>query len=729
MRWLQPWLAPRGDGGENIHRAYTMAMVPFAGRSYPGRDADVNSIESRKESPMKMLAAAVVLSAVIAAPAFAQSKEYNGPPARARTDGATDQIIVKWRSGAMAVMADPAAQRASKLSSAAGVTIQHKRRSTADTEVYKLSRAMKPTELKSVLDSLNADPDVAFAVADQLRRAHAVPTDPLYANQWYFQTVQPAATRAETAWDTTTGSAATIVAVLDTGVRFEHPDLGRVATGGKLLDGYDFVTRMAVANDGGARDSDASDPGDWVTTADLASPEIPDDCDTGGSSWHGTRVSSLIGALTNNSDGLAGTGWTTQLLPVRVLGKCGGFDSDIIDGMRWAAGLPVVNVPDNTTPAQIINLSLGGGGACNDAYQAAVNEITAQGSLIIASAGNDGGVVSAPANCDNVLGVTALRHIGTKVGFSNIGPQADIGAPGGNCVNTGAGQPCLFPILAATNSGTTVPADSGYTDPGSANVGTSFSAPLVAGAAALVHAVNPSLTPTQIGAVLKGSATPFPTTSTTPNTAICRTPTTNTPQGDECICTTSTCGSGMLNTASAVSAAVLPFGVVQAPSTLTPNVSVAIDGSTSFDADGTPIASSSYQWSIVDATGPTPVIANPTAAATTLQVTGDSRFTLRLRVTGAGGVTDDTDVVMVATTPIPPATTPIGSGGGGGGSFDWWLLVLGLLPLALPGPRRRKAVRVRGRSAPRTPLTREINDAIGSTGRSHRRRRRQHFPQ
>ena len=201
---------------------------------------------------------------------------------------------------------------------------------------------------------------------------------------------------------------------------------------------------------------------------------------------------------------------------------------------------------------------------------------------------------------------------------------------------------------------------------------------------------------------------PFPTSSST-TTAICRVPTTFV-QGDECICTTATCGAGMLNTFAAVTAALKPFGIVQSTATIDPNVSVSISGSTSFGTQGRTI--SSYQWSILNVTGATPAIADTAAASTSLQVSGNSRFTLRLSVTDSGGSSDDTDFAMVTSTPpepqTPPASTPIGTGGGGGGSFDWWLLVLGLLPLALPGPRRRKVV-------------------SSSAGRGNRRRRRQHF--
>ncbi len=678
---------------------------------------------------MKMLAA-IVLSAVVAAPAFAQqtvpAQEYSGPP-RVRAAATTDQIIVKWRSKSSSTMAAP--QRAGKLSAAGGVGMQHKRRSAAGSEVFKLERRMNAAELQVVLDRLNADPAVEYAVADRRRQAQRVPNDPFVADQWYLLSVEASATRGDKAWDTTIGSNTTVVAVLDTGVRPEHPDLA-----GKLLPGYDFIDEIPIANDGDGPDADASDPGDWIDNTDVAQA-IFDDCERGASSWHGTRVSSLIGATTDEGAGMAGAAWDARILPVRVLGKCGGFDSDIIDGMRWAAGLPVEGAPLNPTPAKIINLSLGSDGACTVNYQNAIDEVTAQGSLVIASVGNDGIPVGAPANCSNVLGVSGIRHAGTKVGYSNLGAGADIAAPAGNCVNTTIrppsppedpdGSPCVYSLLVARDSGTTVPMSPTYSDRfSSANFGTSFSSPLVAGAAALVTNVNPKLAPAQIATVLQESASPFPTTSSTTNN-ICRVPT-NFVQGEECICTTATCGSGMLDTGAAITAALKPFGIVQSPASIDPNVSVNISGATSFGAPGRDVTT--YQWSILNVTGGTPTIADTGAATTTLQVPANSRFTLRLRVTDDAGTTDDTDFAMVTTTPPDVTTTPIGSGGGGG-SFDWWLLVLGLLPLALPGPRRRKAARVRGRSTPRSQLLRDMQEVDGSTSRSHRRRRRQHFPQ
>jgi serine protease len=660
---------------------------------------------------MKMLAA-VVLSALVALPAFAQAAEYQGP--RLRAPDSTDQIIVRWRSDAKATLAAAPAQRAGKLTASSGLSIQHKRRSTSNTDVYKLDHPMSGSELQAVLDKLNADPDVAFAVADKRRQIQQIPSDPLYVNQWYFGSVEPAATRTEQAWDITTDiDGSTVVAVLDTGVRPDHPDLVNPSLGiNKLLPGYDFISDARVANDGDGPDADASDPGDWVDATDRATPFFAN-CTARSSAWHGTRVSSMIGAASNEGGGMAGAGWGTMILPVRVLGKCGGFDSDIIDGMRWAAGLQVAGAPTNTQPADIINLSLGGDDDCNAAYQSAVDEVTAQGTLIVASVGNDGVSPGTPSNCSGVLGVGGIRHIGTKIGFSNLGPGTDISAPGGNCVNDGPpftdAAPCLYAVQAAIDLGTTVPTGFGYTDKVvRPNFGTSFSAPLVAGAAALMHSVNPRLTPDQFTTLLQESASPFPTSSANTNT-ICRVPT-NFVQGTECICTTVTCGAGMLNTAAAVNAALKPFGIVTSTATINPSTAISISAATSFAADPRTVAS--YQWSIVNVTGATPAIVDAAAASTTLQVGGNSRFTLRLRVTDDAGATDDTDFAMVTTTPpepqTPPASSPIGQSDGGGGSFDWWLLFLGLLPLALPALRRRRV-------------------ANSSAGRGHRRRRREHF--
>src|SRR5690606_9862727 len=328
---------------------------------------------------------------------------------------------------------------------------------------------------------------------DYCRFPRAMPDDVMFAEQWYWQypVVANAASAvdAEAAWDLTTGSAGVVIAVLDTGVLFDHPDLGRAGAGGRLLPGYDFITNLDIANDGNGRDSDPSDPGDWVDLGDAILSDsrfagcLPEDDDGNPlslpSSWHGTRVAGLIGARTNNSEGIAGGDWSSWVLPVRVLGKCGGLDSDIIPAMLWAAGIDVSGVPPNPHPAKVLNLSLGSSSPdCPNSYRDAVQQLVARGVLVVASAGNDIGPVSAPGNCPGVLAVTALRQAGTKVGFSNFGPEVGISAPGGNCVLVGLGDPCLFSIATTWNRGTTTPGTHDYTDQIFANYGTSFASPI-----------------------------------------------------------------------------------------------------------------------------------------------------------------------------------------------------------------------------------------------------------
>ena len=513
----------------------------------------------------------------------------------------------------------------------------------------------------ATLQALRDQPDVEYVVMDRRRHALAVPSDTLYGTQqWYLQNTQPAAIAANIAWDTTTGSNGTVVAVLDTGIRFDHPDLQRAEQGGKVLPGYDFVSAESgggalTANDGDGWDGDPSDPGDWIDTGDKAKSLFAD-CDISDSSWHGTRVAGLIAAASNNGTGIAGTSWNTYILPVRVLGKCGGYDSDILIAMRWAAGIHISGVPDNPYPAKIINMSLGSVGSCTSAYRNTIAELTQLGVLVVISAGNEGGPVDEPANCPGALAVAGLRHVGTKVGYSSLGPEVSIAAPAGNCFNLSGA--CLYSLVSTTDSGTTTPASGTYTDQfNNANLGTSFSAPLAAGVAALMHAANAKLSATQLRQRLQEGSSAFPNNASLSN---CRVPTgPNDIQLNECNCTTNTCGTGMLYAPGAVTAAQRPIATIAAPTSVAAGALIALDGSGSSAACGRTIAG--FGWSVVAANGiSSPAISNADQSIASVAAPTSGSFTLRLTVTDDTGATDSATIQVFSNTAISSATPTSG---------------------------------------------------------------------
>ena len=535
---------------------------------------------------------------------------------------------------------------------------------------------------------LAAESDVEYAVPDQRRRAHVAPNDSLYGaglafpgpvvGQWYLRApdnTSKSAINAEAAWGVTTGSADVVVAVLDSGVRFDHPDMKKLAAGGNLLDGYDMIADLDTSNDGNGRDADASDPGDWISQADLDSGKYSPACTAiEDSTWHGTQTAALIGALTDNATGMASVGRRVQVLPVRVLGKCGGFDSDIVAAMKWAAGIDVQGVPHNNNPAWVINMSLGGAGTCDLAgqtlYADAVAAITQRRTVIVASAGNDyGKAVNTPANCPGVIAVGGLHHAGIKADFSDIGPEVAVSAPGGDCVfPTGA---CQYPILTATNAGKTTPAGSDYTSAyGFPSLGTSFSAPLVAGTVALMLSADPTLTPAEVKSLLQSSARAFPT-----GAAQCVAP--NSGQQLECACTTSTCGAGMLDAGAALLKVRDRVGLVAniSVSTLNPAIGSPIELSAVNTSQAPGGVSPSYLWELVDKGGIVSAFSSGTNASTArITPSAGGRFTVKLTVTDNNG-TSSTIASVYVPSPAPPP--PADSGGGGAVGAGWLALLLG----------------------------------------------------
>jgi serine protease len=615
----------------------------------------------------------------------------------------TDRIIIKWRNAnRQSLIGDDKVQR---LAQRVGRRLTSGRVIGGGMSVVRFDRQRSGADLQSALQALRNDPDVELAVIDKRVKIQAMPNDPLFATgQWYLKSVQPAAIRADAAWDVTKGGASPatsiIVAVIDTGARFDHPDLQ-----GKLVPGYDFISVGAVAGDGNGWDADASDEGDFLTAQDLASDTFKNGhCTEPGvdhvdSSWHGTRVAGMIAAATDNQLGIAGAGYNLRVQPVRALGKCGGFNSDVIAAMYWAAGLsppPAVLgggaiPPPNPTPAQIINMSLGSDDPCDASYTQAANDITAHGVLIVASAGNEGGSVGDPANCPGVMAVVGVRHAGTKVGFSSLGSLATIAAPAGNCVNTGPNQPCLFSLDTTTNDGATTPGNNTYTDQIHYSVGTSFASPQAAAVAGLMKSVNPSLTPAALIARVRSSARAFPTSSENPGIPVCHQPTSSTDiQNAECICTTQVCGAGLLFASGAVNEALRPIALARLVGTIKPGAALSLDGSGSGVATG---RTASYQWSVVSTSNgaSTPTIQNPTQAIAGINAPSQGSAVLRLTVTDNLGATDSADVTVTVTstggssdsTAPPPSTRK----SGGGGALSWWLL-LGLCAMLVPRLRR-----------------------------------------
>jgi serine protease len=579
-------------------------------------------------------------------------------PAASASAPVVQRFLVKLRSNSEADGFEPAAARINDIATRHGLLVRNVRHIVSGIHVLQIESRSAAESAAQALARLRADPAVEYAELDQWRHAKAQPDDPLFTDQWFLQAGEPAAIDAVDAWNVTSGSPGLVIADLDTGVRFDHPDL-RNETANRLLPGYNLISSAAIANNTYGRGPDASDPGDWISASDLKNPVFAS-CTVANSSWHGTRVAGVLGAITNNSTGVAGVTWQGWVEPVRVLGKCGGYDSDIIAGMAWAAGNPVEGVPDNPYPARILNMSLGAVGACPDSYQQMVDEVVAEGVLVVVSAGNEGGPVDAPANCAGVLAVAGLRHVGTKVGYSSLGPQIGIAAPAGNCVNSQAGEPCLYSIITTTNSGTTVPATDTYTDQYNYNVGTSFSAPQVAAIAGLMLSVNGNLTGEQLIERLQAGSQPFPVSSD-PTVPMCHVPAgPDDIQAIECSCTTQTCGAGMVDANSAVIQALRPIAAVSVPAQFASGSTVALNASGSGAACNATIAS--YQWTVAQPATHPPVIHNAASAVASITAPpAGTTYVLMLTVTDNLGRSDSAQISVASNN--AGSTAPAAAGG------------------------------------------------------------------
>ena len=405
----------------------------------------------------------------------------------------TDRIIVKFKSSSAIGHASsmPDAQM-NALSQRVGAGLRHIRQLSTGAQLLQMDRKQAAGRMADMISVLMSDANVEYAEPDVKMYPLFVPDDSRYNEQWQY--FEPAGgLNLPLAWDSAQGTGV-VVAVIDTGY-LAHTDLAA-----NILPGYDMISDLNVSQDGDGRDPEASDNGDWAP-AGACYPGSP----ASNSSWHGTHVAGTIAAVTNNSTGVAGVAYNAKVVPVRVLGRCGGYLSDIADGMIWAAGGPVTGVPNNANPAQVLNLSLGGSGSCSATSQSAIDTARNLGTTVVVAAGNSDidASNSNPANCNGVVAVAATNRDGGRAYYSNYGSVVDVAAPGGD-VTTGSANG----ILSTLNTGLTTPATDSY----AFYQGTSMATPHVAGVAALMYEVDPAITPDQVESILKSTARSFPAT-------------------------------------------------------------------------------------------------------------------------------------------------------------------------------------------------------------------------
>lgn len=614
----------------------------------------------------------VCIASVLAALIPAQLQAEPSPEAVSlrRADTATNsstlrRLIVKYKDDTSASVTEPwlppprtpnGKERAAALNAAGyrrdagrhALHLSHLKSITAQSHVMLSDTPLTRAEMKALARHIAQDPQVEYAEIDERTYPLMVPTDPDYAtHQWSLKapTDEAGGANLPNAWSRTVAGqalngAGVTVAVVDTGYR-PHPDLAA-----NIVQGYDFVSMdtdgtFITANDGNGRDADALDPGDWNPVARVA-PNEP--CAAANSTWHGTRVAGIIGAVGNNGTGIIGIAYGATMLPVRVLGRCGGYVSDIAAGIQWAAGLPVAGVPANTHPAKVINVSIGSEGACGTTFQQAITAARNAGSVIVVATGNQGATtIDAPANCSGVIAVTAHTRLGDSADYANIGTGTHISAPGGGLGTriTGDGSS----VYSTTNTGLTVPVADSYA--GDYN-GTSFAAPHVSGVAALLFQIRPTISPDAVLTYLQNNARPYPALT---------------------YCNGRTdCGAGLLDGFASVAALQTAQGTPNRSPVMNPlsAQSVAAGGSLQFtatatDADGDHItftASGLPSGSSFDGNAglfswgyALPGVYSVTITPSDGAVTG-SPSTVRITVTGSlpsggGGAANGTDVLAV----------------------------------------------------------------------------------
>ncbi len=525
-------------------------------------------------------------------------------------------------------------KRSDRVSQLAASALLVERRLSERSHLLTLPHPISVADARALAARLQASGEVESAEPDWLMQTQAfTPNDPAYAavpGQWHYfapSGINRGGANLPGAWEMTLGSGSVTVAVIDTGYR-PHPDLHA------MLPGYDFISSSTVALDGNGRDADATDPGDYAPAGACGSGSTATD-----SSWHGTHVMGTVAALMNN--GLYGTGVAphVRLLPLRVLGRCGGYTSDIVDAMRWAAGIDIAGVPRNANPARVINLSLGSSGSCSAAFQSAVNDVNARGTIVVVATGNGGyDAVNQPANCSGVVAVTAHAIDGDSADYANIGPETTISAPGGGCgtlawtcyAGLTADGP---PVYSLGNSGlSTAQADTYAT-----KRGTSMAAPHVAGTIALILSLDPSLTRSAVISLLRSSARAWPS-------------------GTACTLPANSglCGAGLLDARLALSSVTPVVTIPHAQQIVAPGAWVSLSGS-ALPPQGRSIAS--YAWSAAASNPQAVNLSNPQTATASFIAPANGRYAFTLVATDSAGASGNANATVRVNS--VPVTVPV----------------------------------------------------------------------
>ena len=363
-----------------------------------------------------------------------------------------------------------------------GVTLRFRANAVGNATALASNSLMTLEKANQVASAMKAsNPNIAYIEPDIRMQKTSIQNDTYFGDLWALKDNEEYGVRAESAWAQSTGQNV-VVAVVDTGIT-PHVDLID-----NTLPGADMISTPWIANDRtdslnlsiipnvNTRDNDASDPGDFNFTGQY--------CGNSYSSWHGSHVAGTIAAKGNNSTGIVGVAYDAKILPVRVLGRCGGDLSDVAAGIVWAAGGHVDGVTDNppANRAKVINLSLGGGSSsCSATFKYAIDFARSQGAIVVVAAGNEStnAIYSTPANCANAITVGSNGKTGLRSTFSNYGPLVDISAPGEGILST-VDQSYSAASVSATAYDT--------------YQGTSMATPHVSAVFALMFAKNPNLT-------------------------------------------------------------------------------------------------------------------------------------------------------------------------------------------------------------------------------------------